>query len=349
MVESATTAAGSGLTVGKGPDRRDTHETMRTLAARDFSAAKGYAPWPSQLDRLERMGRWIRVALAREGDAVIRSWQQLFRAVGLPDAGGLRANRASYRSSWARTLDDLEAMGWIEGWQPVLKANGEGRGILLRLRRDSSVGRARHQNSPSRGRNRPAGGCSSFSRELVPPLREKSPSSRSEGLKEVEKRQARATRAREGRRAGHRATAKAIRQLAEAGEGSGAELVAALPELKSLHPAVLLRAATYTYAPRPSAGWAKHWTPRLSLRSRLAAESACDQLDRYDGRGAGAAAILDLAAGGWRLHTPGGRGPRFVEPRTPGVLVKGLRQRARLARRAARMRDELYAASEGWT
>lgn len=348
MVTGPPRAGSEGTIAPATDDRRPSHRTLRDELAHLYAATYDRTIRHDTLHWLEQVVAYLLRLQRSEGDLVLRSLPQAFRGIGWPVTGEMRHDKAQYATRLKRWLNMLVDMGVLESWEPVYRANGEGRGILIRLSRSSSAGRALRPSAPSRGRSRASRGCSS-SRRVSPPLREKVPSDALEGSRSSRKTlQARATRAREGR-AGHRATARAIQRLTAAGEGTGFELVAALPELKALQPAVLLRVATYVFAPQPSAGWAKHWKPLLSEQSRHAAEAAYDQLDRYDGRGAGAVAIIDLAAGGWRLHTPLGRPPRFAEPRTPGLLVKGLRQRARAARRAARMRDELYAASEGWS
>jgi hypothetical protein len=358
MAETAATRRGSTLTVRKREDER----TFRALAADDFSRVKGHAPWPSQIDRLEAMGRHLRWLLDHEGDAVIRSFPQIFRALGLPVTGNVKRDRARHRSTTARRLDDMVEMGWLDGWQPVLKANGEGRGILLRVRRDSSVGGA-HPSSfrrPPRPPRRPGPPSPPVSgegprrrpsscRELVPPLREKSPRSGYKLCLVVEEQQSRDARARRLLRGHAQITGYVARHLAGVTEETGSAVLERSPWLADVPVSVLLRAATKAFASKPGSGWAKHWSSRLSASSQRQAEHAVELLDRYDGRGAGAAAIIDLAAGGGRIHTPAGRSPRFPEPRTPGLLVRGLRKRARAARDVARYRPDYAAALAGST
>jgi hypothetical protein len=334
MLERPSTATGSGFTVGKpaADARRPSHSPLRVEIAHAYEAAYGQTCRVDTLDALESIVAWLRRCEHQDGRTFLRSVPQAARGIGWPSAGGAKSDHNRHRNSLVRRLEMLREMGIVESYEPLWKANREGRGILVALRRDSSVGRASLSRA-ARSRRRD---CSSPT--VSPPLREKSPCTTSRDRGSWKNRQARVARARGAGLAGHRATARAIEALSAAGEGSGAELIDRLPWLCSLAPAVLLRAATYVFAPRPESGWAKHWTPRLSERSRLRAERAVAELDRLDGRGAGAAAILELAKGGWRLHTPRGRQPRFVEPRTPGLLVKGLRQRARLAGQAAEWR-----------
>jgi hypothetical protein len=318
--------------------RRPAHRTLRSELAHAYSAAYGKTCRHDTLTALEGIVAWLRRCERQDGVTVLRSVPQAVRGIeGWQPTGSTKRDHSRFRNSLARRLDMLIELGVVEGWEAVYRANGEGRGILVALRRDSSVGGA-HLVASNSARRR---GCSSSTPRVSPPLREKSPCTPSKGVDHAEKPSGRARRARGG---DHAATVRAVRALAEAGEGAGVEILAAAPWLADLPPAVLTRAAVLHFAPQPSAGWAKHWRLSLSRASRLSVEASVSQLDRYDGRGAGAAAILDLAAGGWRLHVPTGRPPRFVEPRTPGLLAKGLRQRARMARRAARMRDELYAA-----
>lgn len=292
-------------------------------------------PVRKTIEKMERLERWRRAVLARSpGDdpvvIVHRSFSQLFRALELERTGHIKADRKRFRNSVALLLDYATEIGMFAGWEEApRKPNGEGTGILVRLRRDSSVGRA---HLPGRRRMRRFSSCT----KSAPPLREKAPSN---GSKRSDVGRENGWGARVRTRgpgvAGHRATAAAIRALQEAGEEGGAAVLRRRPWLRDLAPGVLLRAAAFAYAPQRSSGWARSWRPLLRSGSRCQAEAAVAQLDELEGRGAGAALIIDLAAGGWRQHVPAGT--PFPEPRTPGAIVRAMRRevRLRVARRAA--------------
>ena len=65
---------------------------------------------------------------------MVRSVPQLVRALGLPYDGTVKDARQRYRNQLVRTLGYLELMGWVEARETLYEANGEGRGILVRLK-----------------------------------------------------------------------------------------------------------------------------------------------------------------------------------------------------------------------
>ncbi len=71
-----------------------------------------------------------------------RSWSHIMRGLGKSKKGSVKADRAAYLRGLKNLFGYSVQMGWISGWEAELEPSGEGRGILIRVRRDSSVGRA---------------------------------------------------------------------------------------------------------------------------------------------------------------------------------------------------------------
>src|SRR5438270_4494537 len=159
--------AGSSLTVGKRTDGRTAHRSLRSELAHAYAATFGRTARCDTLDGLEAIVSWARRCERRDGVNIFRSMPQVFRGVGWRTTGKIRADRDAHHNRLRNWLNMLQAMGVLE-WESHFKANGEGRGILISLRRDSSVGGAIL-----------AAARSSPSRRVSPPLRGRGPSNRS--------------------------------------------------------------------------------------------------------------------------------------------------------------------------
>lgn len=57
---------------------------------------------------------------------------QLCKGAGWPVVGNVKADRARYRTAVRRWLAMLEAMGWVESWEPLLRPDGVGRCVEIR-------------------------------------------------------------------------------------------------------------------------------------------------------------------------------------------------------------------------
>jgi hypothetical protein len=210
--------------------RRPAHRTLRAELAHAYSAAYGKTCRHDTLTALEAIVAWLRRCERQDGVEVLRSVPQAVRGIeGWEPTGSTKLDHSRFRNSLARRLDMLIELGVVEGWDSKYEPNGEGRGILVALRRDSSVGGA-HLSASNSTRRR---GCSSSTRRVSPPLREKGPCTPYKGVNRAEKPSGRARRARGG---DHAATVRAIRALAEAGEGAGFEILASAPWLAALPP-----------------------------------------------------------------------------------------------------------------
>lgn len=356
-VVAADHTGASVQTVAQRTDVRPvSHRSLRSELAHAYLQARGRTARRDTLDGLESVVAWLRrCERASRSDTIYRSMPQAFRGIGWETTGKIREDRQAHRNRLANWLDMLTELGVVASWEALYRANGEGRCIVVALRRDSSVGEAilAAAGASRRPPRRPGGhtslsvphpeepsGRRSSCTRVSPPLREKSPSNGSTACSGVGKLRRRA-------RDGAQTTDRVVRRLAESSEEQGAQLVAASPWLAEVPVTALLRGAAAVYRTRPAAGWKPGPRTRLTIRRSTAeaAERYVAQLDRLDGRGAGAAAVIDLAAGGWRMHAPAGVAEHKITPCHPGALVRGLRQRARLARDVARSRRDYAAAS----
>lgn len=305
-----------------------TRSALRAEITELYVRSEGRDIRPDTLDALEPILLWLRRCEAHEGRTFLRSIHQAVKGIGWATTGNAKRDHARFGNSLKRRLGMLERMGVVESWEPVLRANGSGRGILVTLRRDSSAGQA-HRIRRRRG---------SCTGEVSPPF--------------VPQERTATAGARAGarRRHPHRLTRQAVLALrSRPSDEDGAAVVAALPWLADLEPAELLRAAGAVFPDRPSSGLPRSFTLAMSQPSRLAAEEAWAAL----GGAAATAAVIDLYAGRWRTHVPRrGRPCKFVAPRTPGLIARYLRREARAACAAAERRrrtvngvDDLYAAA----
>lgn len=93
------------------------------------------------LDALVVIQRWLDRRWMQE-DELLTTVPSAAREIGWPVIGVGRRDGIRFRNSLTRRLDMLVEMGWIESWDSVYDDRGSGEGILVRSRRDSSVGRA---------------------------------------------------------------------------------------------------------------------------------------------------------------------------------------------------------------
>jgi hypothetical protein len=287
--------------------------------------------------------------------AVFRTWRQMCDALGLSHDGTVKGAQTRHRGSLRNTLGYLQEMGWIEAWSAEYEANGEGRGILIRLSPRSSV-----DNAAGGGRRPPRGprcaiapgeGPHFFSGEVATPSRERplavdvvpssgcSPSARNGGASvRVPAEQLEGTPAQ--RRAVHaaheqlRVSVAAAASLAWARgiEEGGCAALLANPGVISGPPMIVARALFDAALPDVA--------PRISAKRQAQLEAAAARIDRYSGSGAWvrfAIAVLD----GWKS---GELGVWLSEPpRSLGALALELRREANVRRHGAlrRRRESL--------
>jgi hypothetical protein len=96
---------------------------------------------------LEDVVRWLDKCQSR---TVFTTVVQAAREIGWPVDGNASyvANDHRLRKSLTRRLNMLIEMGWVRDWSGVTGPDGSAVGIVIFLRRDSSVGRALRSVAP---------------------------------------------------------------------------------------------------------------------------------------------------------------------------------------------------------
>jgi len=123
---------------GVGAQRLDQHvrasrgqTTLRARLAHDYAKAYGRDARYDCLDGLERWARWRQKLPEHERHVVLRTIRQLADAFERPHKGAKDAHQR-YQRIFKLQLGYLKAMGWVESFEPIYEANGEGKGILVR-------------------------------------------------------------------------------------------------------------------------------------------------------------------------------------------------------------------------
>jgi hypothetical protein len=145
MTESGSATAGLLRSVSQGTDaRRGSHHTLRAEIAHLYAAAYGKTCRQDTLDALEAIVAWLRRVERNDGRTFLRSIPEAARGVeGWQTSGHSREDRNRFRNSLVRRLEMLAEMGVVESYESLWTSSGLARGILVTLRRDSSVGGAR--------------------------------------------------------------------------------------------------------------------------------------------------------------------------------------------------------------
>jgi hypothetical protein len=138
-----------------------------------------------QLDGTEEIANCVfraaRQAGTREHPSsyVLTTVPQMVKGLGWEPMPGKRATHQRYRNNIHNRLRYLILIGWVESVEPVYKANGEGRGILIRLTPagvaqsvSAALPRLRDRGASRTARRASCG--SSSSGQVAPPLRESS-------------------------------------------------------------------------------------------------------------------------------------------------------------------------------
>jgi hypothetical protein len=114
------------------PDR--SHGRLRAELVRDYETAYG-RPVRNylQADLLERAANWLLRAQQYESPEIRRSWPQIARGCGYPPLTTVRETKSRQCRSLLNVFGYLQAMGWVEGWESVIEANGSCTGITLRV------------------------------------------------------------------------------------------------------------------------------------------------------------------------------------------------------------------------
>jgi hypothetical protein len=107
-----------------------------------YEAAFGRTIRKDTLAALRDIAAWLDEHRTTKGYVVRTTWFEAARAVGWESDGRRRDVVRRHHQNLKRRLDMLVVMGAIEEWHPVYDDLGTGEGILVRLWRGSSVGRA---------------------------------------------------------------------------------------------------------------------------------------------------------------------------------------------------------------
>jgi hypothetical protein len=330
--------------------RRNRRQTRPDLLPQqleqDFERAFGRAPQRKQLEWLERVGRWLGRCYHAEGEAFVRSVPQIVRALGLPYDGTVKGARRRYRNQLANTLGYLEAMGWVEAREALLRSSGHGRGWALRIAPRGSAAlrsingarrRTRRDGGPHGAGTRPAGhpeplAPASRSRGLHPPTE----NSTDQGLTAFPLSCSGRGRAHANRRYGGPFAVAALEAKVRQGGGEAAAVLEAEWQAGAPLWACLRAAARALDVPAA-----------LSRRAELQAERSVAQMDRLAGRrGEGVRQLLWLLEEGAESRTgevamPVGPNP-LIDRRSPGRRPVSLGYYITAFRRQARKwrRDE---------
>lgn len=308
-----------------------------------------------QAELCEEVFRALCRLQARTGDLVDVTCRSLMEAAGWPIQGlTVRQADQKFGRQLRNALTYLEEWKLIENRHALYEPNGEGRCIVVTLPAGVAQSVRASRRSVAPARRRP-----SFPRELSAPLRGDIGGWGTSSCSESQRRE-RLPRA--GARGGSvHATvspslssvraALAAAQLSAGLEGrepTGVALLEKVPVLADAPVSLLARAA-----------WAQagHRDLRLSVGQREQLELAVGQLERAGygvlpaGRPAAAAALIDLAFGGWREFW--NRNPKRSDGKpavTPGALAICARRLAHLqlkAWRARRRRVSRRTSTEG--
>lgn len=270
---------------------------------------------------------------ARTGRTVDVTRRSLMEAAGWAVEGlTVRQAESKFGPQLDRTLRYLTDWGLVEAREALYEPNGEGRCIVVTLH--AGVAQSVRASKFSHRRPSAAPPRRSFSGEVSGPLQGDIGGSGDSSLSRSERRE-RLPRA--SARASVDATvsvslssvraALAAARLSvglDGAEPTGARLLQAVPALAAAPPSLLARAA-----------WAEagHQDLRLSVAQREQLETAAGQLERAGygvlpaGPAAAAAAIIDLAFGGWAEFWHVGDQDRGHDradgkrPATPGALA----------------------------
>jgi hypothetical protein len=346
MVGMATTGAARKL-------RRPTDASCKRELARRrqieqrFASAYGRSPRADKLDNLTGFVLWLDRCRARDGDEILRSVPQIVRAMkrelGWQPRAGVRANRDAYRAQIRRQLDTLQAIGWLDSWDSVLRPNGEGVGIVIRLSADVAQlakapprRRAQHgrQEGTTRTRRRafsepemhpPSRGCV----ELRSPQPITAVGACAPGRLPPPDGRDRAELYDRAR------AALAASAVARAGE-KVPDTLARLPWLAELPAADVARAALAAYHPDVA--------PRITLRRQQQLDRAVRRLDRYAdmGKGRRGVGIEQLVAACRELAPPWEGAGR---PRSLGAVAVVLHRQSLKWRRAHKPPRKVRASS----
>lgn len=302
--------------------------------------------------------RLANAALRGDGLTVHRTWRQFARGLGLADERTtVDEVETRFRGTLRNRLRYLELTGFVESWEAIYDGRGESTGILVRLpagvaQSVRATPSARPQGMPPRRpgcvRMPPPTGasatlprapapragpeCSDFSLcgEINRPRRGLVVTSPSPSTSSTAQRGA---CTRESAEAARCVRAALVERRELLGEEGGAAIVAALPWLALVAPAVLAREACRVAMPSLT-------DLRLSMLWEGRLDAAVVQIDRCAGRpGAGAELLLDLITeDGGRpdpllLELLGGEKPRRDrKPRTLGAIAVAARRWARRQR-----------------
>lgn len=339
--------------------------TLRTEIRSRYLEVTGHSKMDGrQAAHMEAVIRLLARLEAREGYGIHRTWRQLSRGLGWAEKGMTVAEvHNRFKTQLHNTLGYLERIGWIDGWEPIVEGR-EHTGVMIRVpagvaqlvratgysatreRRPRCSYKASQtpQNDPvpvgDPGPDQPF-----LSGEDCTPLKGLGGNTPTSGIQ------------REKRGGCARATASRLPEPTAAlqtwretvDRGGGRAILADLPWLADVSAAVSARAACRVWMPSLR-------DLRLSAQWEARLNTAVEQLDRLDGRGAGVAAILDLVA-----EDEGGRpDPLFLDllrgqkprrdkdPRTLGavavVVHRWARRRVAEARRGERPRVSREAA-----
>jgi hypothetical protein len=129
--------------------RSGSAEELRAKIAAAYDLTYGRTARFDTLNALVVIQRWLDERWTE--DIELRTTvPEAARAIGWPVIGVGHRDGRRFRNSLTRRLDMLLEMGWIDSWEPVYDERGSGEGILVRARRDSSVGRALLRNADQR-------------------------------------------------------------------------------------------------------------------------------------------------------------------------------------------------------
>jgi hypothetical protein len=319
---------------------------VRALVEERYRAAHpGGKPHARQLDHLAIELAYFARLSRREGLAIHRTHNQLARAwaaAGVPwqPTGEPKRDSQLFKSRIKRHLGYLQAMGYVDAWEPVYDARGESSGIVVRLsavvaqlavaplrvRRRGAHSGAK-SGPPSRSRKmrtlgHPPGGAIGGAGDIrAVPVSLNSEHGGARAARAVDRRERAALRV--------RATAAlGIAQASGAATGGASPRdVAALPCCRDVDPVGLAIAACRVWQPTIP--------PKLSEQSERRLEASLSMLDRYAdlGRGREGVGRELLLAAVMEAEPPW---PGAGEPRSLGGIVVSLHRRARKWRRTHR-------------
>lgn len=118
-----------------------TGDELRGQLMADYELTYGRTIRGDTLEALVVIQRWLDRCWQREHE-LLTTVPTAAHEIGWPVTGSGRRDGIRFRNSLTRRLDMLLEMGWIDSWEPIYDERGSGEGILVRARRDSSVGRA---------------------------------------------------------------------------------------------------------------------------------------------------------------------------------------------------------------